>query len=468
MTDRVSAMSRFVPALCAALVVTTWTATPEGGRSTSWPRPARAQAAEEKPASGLWTCGMHPQVVRHAPGTCPICNMQLVPLRVDPARPAQPADATEGSGDGQAGHYRHDAAGHAPSTATGNASDVARGDDGHGRVDVTIDPAIVQNMGVRVLAAEHRRLARTIYGAGFVQEWQPGIHDVTLRVQGWITHLYADTEGEMIRRGDPLLDVYAPELHVAVSELIAARKASQVSPASAAMSDVLSSARRKLELYGIDRSTVRRLEALEEAPESITIVAPHSGHVTHKKVVDGSAVAEGEHILRIVDHSRLWIDVELPQSQLALVSRGQTATARIDGAPSRPLKGDIVFVHPHVEPITRTGLVRLEVANPDMSLRPGMFARVEIQAELAASALAIPREAVLDSGVRQIVFLARDGGHFEPREVHVGPVDRDGWVQVFDGLECGSKVVTSGQFLIDTESRMREALARFLAGSHQH
>jgi RND family efflux transporter MFP subunit len=179
--------------------------------------------------------------------------------------------------------------------------------------------------------------------------------------------------------------------------------------------------------------------------------------------VAGSAVEEGEHLLRIVDHSKLWIDARLPESQLALVRVGQKAHADLIGAPERHVEAELVFIHPHIDPETRTGLARLEVANPDMNLRPGMYATVEIEVVIADDALSVPREAVIDSGTRQIVFLAEGNGRFEPREVHIGAMDRAGLVEVRDGLAEGETVVTSGQFLLDAESRMREALAKFLA-----
>lgn len=391
----------------------------------------QGKTAEEDPER-LWTCGMHPQVIQDKPGSCPICGMDLSPLE------HKPSAAKAGSGQATASN----------------------------RAAVTIDPVTVQNMGLRTAVARSQAMLRTLRAAGFVEEAEPGIHDVTLRVRGWITRLHANTEGMMVAKGDPLLELYSPDLLVACGELIAASKAaanSQSSSSPNAAQRLLRDAREKLLLFGVDSKTIDHIAQMDTAPHAVLFRAPQSGHVTHKEVVEGSAVDAGEHVLRIVDHSKLWVDAQLPESQLALISVGQPASISFNGHPDLDTEAAVIFLHPHLDMTARTGLARFEVSNPDMTLRPGMFATVKIALEVRPEALVIPRAAVIDSGTRQLVFLQEAEGHFEPRQVRLGVTDDQGGAEILEGLAEGDIVVTSGQFLLDAESRMREALAKFLA-----
>jgi multidrug efflux pump subunit AcrA (membrane-fusion protein) len=364
-------------------------------------RPAAGPAAAKR----LWTCGMHPQVLRDAPGNCPICGMELTPVET-------------GRGPG-----------------------------------VTIDPAVVQNMGVRTATVVEDALRTTVRAAGALEEAEPARHDVNLRVSGWVTRLYANVEGIHVTKGMPLFELYSPEVQVAVGELIAARRAG--APLYATVAG-------KLRLWDLQPAEIERLAALERAPETVTFTSPVNGHVVVKSIVEGGAVQAGQQVLRIVDHSSLWLTAQVFEQQLPLVRLGQPATATLPAMPGRVFTGEVLFVHPHVDPMTRTAMVRFVIPNPDLALRPGMYATVEIAAEVAARALLVPRESVIDTGTRRVVFLAREAGHFEPREVTTGATGNDGMVQVLSGLAAGETVVTSGQFLLDAESRFQEAIQKHL------
>ena len=374
----------------------------------------------------LWTCGMHPQVIQDQPGLCPICHMDLTPLKAG-----------------------------APSANDGMPSPT-----------VTIDPVVVQNMGVRTAKVTRGPLHMTVRAVGLLKEAEPNVHDVNLRLSGWVEKLYANTEGMHLAKGDPLFDLYSPQLQTAVEELLAARRAS-----SAPGGDELStkttaalyeSAARKLVLLGLSKEQVEKLATLDRAPRTVTFTSPISGHVTEKSIVEGAAVKEGERALRIIDHSELWLDAQVYESQLPFIKQGQKATATVASLPGRKFEGEVVFVHPHVDHMTRTVMVRLVVPNESMVLKPGMYATVLIAAKLADQAVLVPREAVIDTGTRQVAFLARAKGHFEPRNVRMGVLGQDGLVQILEGLSPGEKVVTSGQFLIDAESRMKEAIQKHL------
>jgi multidrug efflux pump subunit AcrA (membrane-fusion protein) len=389
------------------------------GRATAQPHQAHgpgivsgAQPAPSPARRQLWTCGMHPQVIRDEPGLCPICHMKLTPLETDGA------------------------------TVTG---------------PLRIDPVIVQNMGIRVAEARTGTIARTVRAAGYLTEAEPNVHDVNLRVSGWIETLHADTAGMHVVEGEPLFELYSPELQVAVEELIASRKG------DGGEAVVAQAARRKLERFGLRAADVDRLARLDRAPRTVTFTSPVSGHVTEKLVVAGAAVKAGDRVLRIVDHSTLWLDAQVHPEDLAAVEMAGAVQAVVDGVPGSPIEGRVAFIHPHLDPATRTATVRAHIPNPTFALRPGMYATVTIASVAVADALVVPREAVIDTGTRRLLFVALDGGRFEPREVTTGAAGDDGLVQIVDGLGVGERVVTSGQFLLDAESRMREAIQKHLS-----
>lgn len=422
----------------------------------------------------LWTCGMHPQVIRNEPGLCPICHMKLTPI----AAGSDPAAAGAGGGERKVKYWWDPMIG--PESISDTPGKSAMGMDlvpvyeGEGASDtsggtaVTIDPVVVQNMGVRVAEATSGQLNRTIRAVGYLEEAQPFVHDVNLRISGWVEKLYADTVGVHLKKGDKLFDLYSPEVQVAIEELIAARRAlAALGPKSDALArrtsqTLLDATRRKLEQWGLDPQEVDRLAKLDKAPRTVTFTSPITGHVTEKMVVDGSAVKAGDRAMRIVDHSTLWLDSQVYAQDQPFIKLGQNVTAEVEGVTGKPIEGEVIFVHPHVDPTTRTATVRVAIPNPKMTLRPGMYATAQISDELAESALLVPREAVIDTGTRQVTFVALGGGKFEPRNVKTGAAGADGMVQIVEGIKEGERVVTSGQFLLDAESRMREAIQKHL------
>jgi RND family efflux transporter MFP subunit len=376
----------------------------------------------------LWTCGMHPQVIQDHPGRCPICGMELTPLDV----------GTRG----------------------------AEQDHGHAAgADVVIDPAVVQKMGVRLAPVVEGILEVPVRAVGVLAEAEPARHDVNLRVSGWIERLPAHTEGMHLAVGDPLFDLYSPELEAAVAELIAARRArdglGSTAIGRATTDRVLAAAERKLRLYGVAADEVARLMRLERPPRTVTFRSPIRGHLVSKKVVEGSAVEAGARVMRIVDHSQLWLDARVFEQDLPLVRIGQHVRATLTALPGDIVEGEVIFIHPHIDETTRAAMVRIVVPNPTLMLRPGMYASTEIDTAAPSATVLLPREAVIDTGVRQIAFVAQGDGRFEPRRLTLG-IEAEGVVQVLEGLAPGEQVVTSGQFLLDAESRTREAIAKYL------
>lgn len=374
-------------------------------------------SSADAPAEQLWTCSMHPQVIQNTPGICPICHMELVPLKKD----------------GQAG---------------GTA--------------LQIDPAIVQNMGVRTIHVAKGPLIRSVRVVGYLEEPEPLHRDVNLRVNGWIEKLYADTDGMVVRKGMTLFDLYSPELTVAIDELIAARKQSASDATAKAL---VESSRRKLLQLGLEEAQVTELSKLDTAPRTVPILSSLDGHLTAKMVYEGAAVKAGDLVLRLASRHRMWIDAQVYEQQISLISDGQPARITLVSQPGKVIEGKVLFVHPHVDPQTRTALARIEIPNDDLSLRQGMYATVEILADSYAEATLLPREAVIDTGHKQLAFISLGEGKFEPRVLTLGGTGQDGTVEVISGVHAGDVVVTSGQFLLDSESRVREAIAKFGASS---
>jgi membrane fusion protein, copper/silver efflux system len=423
-------------------------------------------AAASGQAKQLWTCGMHPQVIQDHPGECPICHMELTPLKATAASSTAPAERKV--------KYWWDPMMNPPyisqqpgKSPMGMDLVPVYEDEVLAGPAVTIDPVIVQNMGVRVAPVVFGSVQREVRVVGYLQEPESLHRDINLRVRGWIEKLYADTDGMPIQKGQKLFDLYSPDIQVAVNELITARKALAAAsdPQAKETAEMLhQSTARKLKLWGLEKQQVDELAKLNKAPETVTFVAPIGGHVTEKKVYEGAGVDAGMTILRLADRSRMWIDAQVFEQQLPLVKIGSKARATIVSEPGKVLEGQVVFIHPHLDPMTRTATVRTELPNEEHRLRQGMYATVEILADPTPPAPVIPREAVIDTGTRQIAFVTTGGGKFEPRLVKLGISGRDGLVQVLSGLAPNEQVVTSGQFLLDSESRLKEAIQKHLSG----
>jgi RND family efflux transporter MFP subunit len=376
---------------------------------------------------------MHPQILRDEPGRCPICGMVLTPLH---------------------GHT--------------NTADAAPG--------ILIDPAIVQNMGVRTAPVAQGELRQTVRAVGSLVEPEQNHLDINLRVSGWIQKLYANQEGMLVHPGDPLFDLYSPELTAAADELIAARKAAAslpgtpADPVLAKSNDLLLAAgKRKLQLLGLAPAQVDAIAALDKAPATVTFTAPTHGHIAEKSVIEGAAVQPGQRLMKIADRSAMWLQLQIYEQQLGLVALGQKVRATLPAVPGRVYEGKVDFLYPHLDTATRTAMVRVVLDNADHRLHENMYATADIDVPAAAPSLLVPRDAVIDSGLRQLVYLDDGDGHFSPRQVTVGrtgrrdaaPGDDGDFVQILSGLEPADVVVTSGQFLLDSESRLQEANRKF-------
>ena len=436
-------------------------------------------------AVSVYTCSMHPQVMQPKPGVCPICNMKLVPIKQQPTAQAPtsgaPGEAVPGAGaPAGAGPKRERKIAYYwdpmmnPPYISNKPGKSPMGmdlipvyeDEGKTGLAVTIDPVVTQNIGIRVAVVTEGPLRDAIRTVGYLRAAEPNQHDVTLKTGGYIERLYANTEGVLVEKDAPLFDLYSPELLVAQEELLAAKRALDALPANAdtslrAQSQALfDNIKAKLEIWNVPDREIQALLASGKARHALTFRSPVRGFIIEKMVVEGASVMAGERLLRIVDLSALWLDAQIYENQLPFVSVGQSGTAAVQGLGGRSFEGQIIFVNPVVSADTRTATARLAFKNPGYLLKPGMFATVELDVKIADRAVQAPREAVIDTGKRKIVFIARAGGRFEPRDVRIGVETENGIVQILGGLSPGDTVVTSGQFLLDTESRTREAIQK--------
>jgi Cu(I)/Ag(I) efflux system membrane fusion protein/cobalt-zinc-cadmium efflux system membrane fusion protein len=337
-----------------------------------------------------------------------------------------------------------------------------------GKGAVRISPVVEQNMGVKTAAVQRRTIARKIRTLGAVAYDERRVSHVHTKVQGWVEKLYVQYEGELVAKGAPLLEIYSPQLVSTQEELLLAARYREQTGGSA-FPDVseggqalFDATRRRLELFDIPDRDIRALLKTGEVRKRLTLYAPNRGVVTHLMVREGMEVGPNANLYTIADLSRVWIYADVYEYELPWVEVGQSGSAELSYLPGRKLEGQVTYIYPFLQPKTRTARVRLEFENPDLVLKPDMYANVTIDAGVLPDALVVPDQAVIRSGRRSLVIVALGEGRFEPRPVELGLDSGDGWVEIREGLAEGEVVVTSGQFLIDSESKLQEAVQTFL------
>ncbi|QXD13812.1 efflux RND transporter periplasmic adaptor subunit [Rhodocaloribacter litoris] len=342
-----------------------------------------------------------------------------------------------------------------------------------GEGTVTIDPVTMQNIGVRTARVEVTALRRAIRTTGrFVMDEQ-GAHTVSLKVGGWVEKLYVDFNGAVVRAGQPLLELYSPDLVTTQEEyLLAFRNARQAAGSSrpgvqADARRVLEAARRRLAYWDLSEEQIRRLETTGIPQRTITFFTPAAGEVMNKQVVEGQYVAPGQPLMDIVDISRIWLIVDVYEQDLAWVRPGTPAQVALPYAPGVTYTARVDHIYHMLDGETRAARARIVLPGGHHApLKPGMYATVTLEGAPTAPSPVVPEEAVLQTGEQAFVVLALGGGRFRPVEVRVG-LRAGGQVQILDGLQGGEEVVIRAQFLIDSEARLRSALGA-LAGHHNH
>jgi len=351
-----------------------------------------------------WTCSMHPSVRAADPGKCPICSMELVPV----------TEAEVGTG------------------------------------VIRVDPARRQIVGVRTGAARRGPLTLDVRAVGRVTWDETRLVDVSLKYQGWIGEVFAQFVGQRVEKGQTLFTVYAPALVSAQEELLESTRRGGTLAASA---------RRRLRYWNLSDGQVDALVRAGRATEYVPILAPASGVVVEKAIVDGSAVEPGERLYRLADPARVWVEADVYESDVPLVRVGMSARITFPYLPGEARTGTITFVSPFLDPTTRTVRARVELDNADGVLRPDMFADVMLEIPLGDGVI-VPDGSVIRAGAQAVVFVDLGEGRLAPRQVVLGRKAREGW-QILDGLTGDETVVTSGNFLVAAESRLKSGLDKW-------
>ena len=324
----------------------------------------------------------------------------------------------------------------------------------------------VQKLGVKTEAAVYRNLARGVRALGTVQVDERSQRTVAPRFEGWIQKLLVNTTGEAVRRGQPLMEVYSPDLVAAQQEYVIAWKGMQTlkdagPEIQTSMRSLLDGSLQRLRNWDIAEEELRRLQEEGKPRNALILRSPANGVILEKPSIQGMRFMPGEVLYRIADLSSLWLVAEVFEQDLGLVRIGQTARIHVNAYPERVFQGKVAFIYPAVTAETRTARVRIDLSNPGQLLKPAMYAEVELAVpQSPVKRLSVPDSAVLDSGNRQLVLVRRDEGRFEPREIKVG-ARGDGYVEVLDGIREGDSVVVAANFLIDSESNLRSALNAF-------
>jgi Cu(I)/Ag(I) efflux system membrane fusion protein len=384
----------------------------------------------------MYRCPMHPAIVQDHPGQCPICGMNLV-LDSEPA-PGAPAGAPPPPAP-------------TPSSVPGLAA-------------VDLPPERVQLIGMRTAKVERAPLGDALRAVGVVAANERGLAQVSVRFSGWVQKLEVPETGARVARGQVLATIYSPDVLAAEQEYLTARtwdaKGAGEPHAAGGEAGLAAAARRRLELMGIAAAEIDALAARGKTGDAVPIRSPVAGTVTARNVVAGAAVAPGTPLFEVADLSRVWLMADVFEQDAARLRIGQKATLELAAYPGERFAGRVQFIYPTVNTQARTLRVRLEFPNRagpgGMKLRPGMYGNVALELP-SATGLVIPSEALVDTGQHQYVYVARGGGRFEPRLVRVGARTSER-VQISEGLTEGETVVTTGNFLIDSESRLRGAI----------
>lgn len=371
---------------------------------------------EKKRKVAYWVAPMDPNYRRDKPGKSPM-GMDLVPVYEDQAQ--------------------------------------------HG-AGVKIDPVTQQNMGIRTAKVIRGPLVRQIRTVGNIAYDEARLGSVTLKIGGYIETLYVDKTGEEVKKGDPLFKLYSPALVQAQDEYLRTldNTGRATGDEKVRWDRLLVQARNKLLRWDVTQKQIQELAERGHSTRVMTFESPFEGVVTMKHVIEGTYVKPGEMLFQIADLKKVWVYVSVFEFEFPWVRAGETAEMTLPYFPGKTMTGRVDYVYPYLDPKTRDRKVRLVFPNPGQKLVPDMYATVHIDATLAGSAVLAPDEAVMNTGTRQVAFLAKGNGTFEPRNVVAGVEAKGGYRQILEGLSPGDEVVTSGQFLIDSESRLQEAIEK--------
>ena len=396
----------------------------------------KALAAENELKAGMidpktgkkikyWAAPMDPTYIRNEPGKSPM-GMDLVPVYEEEGDEKEPAST------------------------------------------IRIDPVTIQNMGVRIRRVKRKPLVKHIRTFGNITYDERRIYAVNTKFNGWIEKLYVDFIGEKVKKGQRLFEIYSPELVTAQEEYLlslqhnASLKESPYPRIREGAQRLLNASRTRLRYWDLTEKQIKKVENTGNVQKTLTIYSPASGVIIKKIAFQGHYVKAGEHQYEIADLSKVWVDVEVYEYEFPWIKKGMPAEMALSYIPGKIFTGKVLYIYPFLTAKTRTARLRLEFPNPDYQLKPDMYANVNLKTAVSEDSLVIPQEAVIDSGVRKLVFVALGKGKFQPREVKLGLEGNDHEFQVLEGLKENEQIVISAQFMLDSESRLREAIQKML------
>ena len=402
----------------------------------------------------LYTCGMHPNVIQEGPGTCPICEMDLTPIKKEKAlekgerkilywrAPMNPEEVYDKPGKSNMGM-----------DLVPVYSDEVEG------ASVKISPALQQNMGVRTATVYTKPLIKKTRTTGSIQFDETRVSHSSLKINGWIEKLDANFVGQKVKKGQSLLEIYSPEVVNAQQEYLTAYKSSKVLGVVGV--ELLKSAKTRLEFWDISENTINELIKRGKPFRTVKIKSPFSGAVTMKMVEEGHYVKRGSTIMEIADLSKVWLIMDIYEKDLPFIKTGQEVFVTLPYDPKAQFTGTIDYLFPVLDKKTRSVKARVVLHNPEERLKVNMLANAKISSVLGGNVLVVPSEAVIRTGERELVIMDNGDNTFTPREVKLGYYFDDVY-EITGGLSEGDKIVTSAQFLIDSESKLKEAIQKLI------
>jgi multidrug efflux pump subunit AcrA (membrane-fusion protein) len=449
---------------------------------------ALSACAEKKNETAQYICPMHPTYISGKPGTCPICGMDLVlakkssPNTHDHEGENDLSERKDSAASKKILFYRNpmnpsvtspvpakDEMGmdYVPVYADDHSTPGQKGI--QGMATVKIDEKGIHLAGIQTAKAVRKKLEGDIRAVGIVKADESNIRHVHTKISGWIEKLFVSTTGQVVESGQPLLSIYSQELLSSQEEYLRAKEYagrfadSSIPEVRKGGEDLLKAARKRLELFDVPKSVIEQIEKTGKTERTVTLLAPASGFVSAKQVYEGQQVEPGMELFSITDLSAVWIEADFYEFESQFIQIGQKGVISLAYDPKKVITGHVSYIYPYLDPQSRTLRARFEFPNKDLSLKPQMFVNVLMKIVISDSVV-IPDSAIMNTGLRQILFVGIGGDRFEPREVRIG-YRSSGMAQVISGVKEGEFVVVKANFLLDSESRLRAAIMKSAAPS---